>query len=339
MATKVVLQNWIQSPQAVNLADEYRSWSGVSAYTDALYRILLHKQWTDFPRYTIAGMTASAFRLVVDRRLTSESISAYNWMAENFVAADFIGVTASQAAGFSFEPTFPLYQKQALLDIKASIDRGVGVILWHDQFVIVTGYDDVERVLFICESKGNEIIRLSYDSFGRNSTPYWYYQVLESHESVDLWEVCKESLIQAVYKWETHDYMLPPQDYACGAAAYTVMATTLQAGAYDTEQAATVLRYYARSRLDIASYVAGLAYLSDRMVHVMHEYALLAELYSQIVDVVNDSISWNTKEPKCVQNVIELIRKAGVTEQRAIDAIKRAFPETIHNRFDDVGLR
>ncbi|WKL03904.1 hypothetical protein Q0F98_11420 [Paenibacillus amylolyticus] len=81
----------------------------------------------------------------------------------------------------------------------------------------------MERVLFICESKGNEVIRLPYDSFGRNSTPYWYYQVLEACAPIDRWEVCKESLIQAVYKWETHDYMLPPQDYACGAAAMPLL--------------------------------------------------------------------------------------------------------------------
>ncbi|WJM07677.1 hypothetical protein ACMX2M_28905 [Paenibacillus polymyxa] len=339
MATKVVLQDWIQSPQAVNFADEYRSWSGMSAYTDALYRILLHKQWTVFPHHMIAGMTASAFRLVVDRCLTAESISAYNWMAENFVAADFIGVTASQAAGFSFEPTFPLYQKQALLDIKASIDRGVGAILWHDQFVIVTGYDEVERVLFICESKGNEIIRLPYDSFGRDSTPYWYYQVMEACAPIDLWEVCKESLIQAVYKWETHDYMLPPQDYACGAAAYAAIAGALQSGTYDAEQAATVLRYYAKSRWDIASYVAGLKHLSIQMDQVIDEYELLANLYTMIVEEIDNSISWDAREPECVQSLIELIRKAGATEQRAIDAIKLAFPETIGNRFKDVGLR
>ncbi|MBY0116278.1 hypothetical protein [Paenibacillus xylanexedens] len=338
MAAKV-LQDLIRFPRAPTSADAHLSRNGVGSYTDAMYLILLHTQWMDFPRHMIAGMTASAFRLVVDRRLTAESISAYNWMAENFVAADFLGVTTGQHGGFSFEPTFPLYQKQAVLDIKASIDRGIGAILWHDQFVIAAGYDDEEQVLFIGESEGHEVIRLPYDSFGRNSTPYWYYQVLESHESVDLWEVCKESLIQAVYKWETHDYMLPSQDYACGSAAYTVMAATLQSGTYDTEQAATVLRYYARSRLDIASYVAELEYLSARMVHVMREYTLLAELYSEIVDVVNDSISWNTKEPDCVQRIIKLIGKAGATEQRAIDAIKRVFPETIGNRFKDVGLR
>ncbi|MFC9712182.1 hypothetical protein ACFTRD_28990 [Paenibacillus sp. NPDC056933] len=338
MTTKVLL-DLIQFPRVPGYASEHIAWSSVGSYTDAMYRILLHRKWTDLPRHMIAGMTASVFRLVVDRCLTIESISAYNWMAENFVAADFIGITTGQHGGFSFEPTFPLYQKQALLDIKASIDRGVGAILWHDEFVICAGYDDGEQVLFISESNGNEVIRLPYDSFGRNSTPYWYYQVLESHKSIDLWEVCKESLIQAVYKWETHDYMLPHHDYACGAAAYAAIADALESGTYETDHTATVLRYYAKSRLDIASYVAGLEHLSDQMVHVMREYALLANLYSEIIDAVDASILWDTKQPDCVQRVIEFVRKAGATEQRAIDAIKQAFPETIGNRFEDIGLR
>lgn len=334
-----ILPGLIRFPQTQNLADEQRSWSGAGSYIDAMYRILMHKQWTDLPRHMIAGMTASVFRLVVDRRLTTESISAYNWMAENFVASDFIGVTTGQHGGFSFEPTFPLYQKQALLDIKASIDRGVGAILWHDQFVICTGYDDGEQMLFICESQENEVICLPYDSFGRNSTPYWYYQVLESHSTVDIWEVCKESLIQAVYKWETHDYMLPPQDYACGPAAYAAIADALQSGVYETDQAAIVLRYYADSRKDMASYVAELEHLSNQMNHVVQAYALLADLYAQMMEKVEDSTAWDAKEPGHVLRVIHLIEQAGETEQRAIDAIKQAFPETIGNRFEDIGLR
>lgn len=333
------LPDLIRFPQTWNLADEQRSWRCAGSYIDAMYRILIHKQWTNLPRHMIAGMTANVFRLVVDRRLTTESISAYNWMAENFVAADFIGVTTGQHGGFSFEPTFPLYQKQALLDIKASIDRGVGAILWHDQFVICAGYDDGEQVLFICETQENEVIRLPYASFGRNSTPYWYYQILESHTIVDIWEVCKESLIQAVYKWETHDYMLPPQDYACGPAAYAAIADALQSGAYETDQAAMVLRYYANSRKDMASYVAELGHLSNQMNHVVQEYALLADLYAQMMEKIEDSPAWDAKEPGHVLRVIHLIEQAGETEQRAIDAIKQAFPETIGNRFEDIGLR
>ncbi|UPK43308.1 hypothetical protein [Paenibacillus pabuli] len=334
-----ILPDLIRFPQTQRIRDEHLSWNGTGSYIDAMYRILVHQQWTDLPRHMIAGMTASVFRLVVDRRLTKESISAYNWMAENFVAADFIGVMTGQHGGFSFEPTFPLYQKQALLDIKASIDRGVGAILWHDEFVICAGYDDGEQVLFICESNGNDVIRLPYDSFGRNSTPYWYYQVLESHTTVDVWEVCKESLIQAVYKWETHDYMLPLQDYACGAAAYAAIAAALQSGAYDTDQAAVVLRYYAQSRKDMASYAAELEHLSNQMNHVVQEYALLAELHAQMMEKVEESSAWDAKEPGHMLRVVHLIKQAGEAEQRAIDAIKQAFPETISNRFEDIGLR
>jgi len=334
-----ILPDLIRFPQTQRIRDEHLSWNGTGSHIDAMYRILVHQQWTDLPRHMIAGMTASVFRLVVDRRLTTESISAYNWMAENFVAADFIGVTTGQHGGFSFQPTFPLYQKQALLDIKASIDRGVGAILWHDEFVICVGYDDGEQVLFICESNGNDVIRLPYASFGRNSTPYWYYQVLESHTTVDVWEVCKESLIQAVYKWETHDYMLPLQDYACGAAAYAAIAAALQSGAYDTNQAAVVLRYYAQSRKDMASYVAELEHLSNQMNHVVQEYALLAELHAQMMEKVEESPAWDAKEPGHMLRVVHLIKQAGEAEQCAIDAIKQAFPETISNRFEDIGLR
>ncbi|MGQ8874958.1 hypothetical protein [Paenibacillus sp. TSA_86.1] len=317
--------------------DIWRNQTG--SYVDALYAILQHKKWTHLPRYMIAGMTAGLFRFVVDRRLTTESISAYNWMAENFVAADFIGVTASQAAGFSFEPTFPLYQKQAVLDIKASIDRGTGAVLWHDQFVVVVGYDDDEEVLFFCTGDDPEVLRLPYTLVGRNSSPYWYYQVLEAHQSIDMWEVCKESLLQAVYKWETHDYMLPGQDYACGAAAYTAIADVLQSGNYESDQATTVLRYYAYTRGDIALYVKTLEHLSPYMNQVIMRYTKLADIYRSIIEVLDDSTAWDVREPESVQRVSELIQSAGDAEQTAIDAIKQAFPETINNRSSDIGLR
>lgn len=339
MESRVMLDGLIDHSQQRNISDDQRRSRINSSYSDVLYRILKHQRWIDFTHDMIVGMTASSFRLVVDRRLTAESISAYNWMAENFVAADFIGVTASQAAGFSFEPTFPLYQKQALHDIKASINRGVGAIVWHNQFVIAAGYDDTEQLIYLCDCEGQERLPLPYHSFGQNESPYWYYQVLESHQSVDVWEVCKESLIQAVYKWETHDYMLPPQDYACGAEAYSNISAALQSGTYDTIEAAIVLRYYARSRQNIASYVAALEHLSVHMDRVISEYAILAEHYSNIVEVLDDSAAWDAREPQSVQKVIEQIQRAGDREQQAIDAIKQAFPETIGNRFADIGLR
>lgn len=309
-------------------------------YSAALHRLLVHRRWTSFPRYMIAGMTASAFRLVTDRRMSVESVTAYNWMAEHFVAADLIGITASQSAGFTFEPTFPLYRAQALLDIKASIDRGAGAILWHNPFVIVTGYDDEEQVLWICDSDRNEYRRLPYGAFGENGTPYWYYQVLESQESVDMWEVCKESLIQAIFKWEVHDPMLPPEDYFCGSAAYVAMVEALETGNYAPEEAAQTLRYYAGSRQDMARYVAELGHLSERMSHVIQEYERLVNVHSEIEKAIEDTTAaWQDKNKSLVRKVSVLLQRAAETEQKAVDAIREAFAETISNRFGDIGLR
>lgn len=58
-----------------------------------------------------------------------------------------------------------------------------------------------------------------------------------------------------------------------------------------------------------------------------------------MMEKIEDSPAWDAKESGHVLRVIHLIKQAGETEQRAIDAIKQAFPETIGNRFEDIGLR
>lgn len=89
----------------------------------------------------------------------------------------------------------------------------------------------------------------------------------------------------------------------------------------------------------MACYVAGLGYLSDQMAQVIQEYTSLSDLYLDMIRWVDHCDLWDVKEPECVQSVIALLHQARETEQRAIDAIKQAFPETIGNRFKDVGLR
>ncbi|MGP3783466.1 hypothetical protein [Paenibacillus sp. 1A_MP2] len=105
--------------------------------------------------------------------------------------------------------------------------------------------------------------------------------------------------------------MLPPQDYACGPAAYAAIAAALQSGVYETDQAAKVLRYYANSRQDMAAYVVELGHLSNQMNHVVREYALLADLYAQMMEKVEDSPAWDAKEPGLVLRVINLIKQVG----------------------------
>lgn len=69
--------------------------SGMGFYVDVMYYILIYKNWIEFFCYMIVGMIVIVFWLVVDWCLIEELILVYNWMVENFVVVDFIGVMVS----------------------------------------------------------------------------------------------------------------------------------------------------------------------------------------------------------------------------------------------------
>lgn len=310
------------------------------SYIDAMHAVLVYAGWTSYSKAVLSGMTVTGFRFVVNRRLTSESATAYNWMAENFLAADFVGVTASQSAGFSFHPTFPLYQNQALFDVKASIDRGIGAVFWKERFVIATGYDDEEEMLYYDDGEGLGAQPMPYGEFGINRSPYWYYQVFEGRIKLDPVEVYKESLVQAVYKWETHDIMLPETEYACGSEAYEAIKQALINDDFEPLQAYEIFRCYAAAKGDISEYM-------DILHSFWPELGAAAEAYHEAA-ISFQSAAENMTGHGClteltdelrIQSLVHLFDGAQRAEQRAIDHIKMFMQERIGNRFDNIGLR
>jgi len=300
-------------------------------YVDAMHGILAHCGWTSFSKPELSGMSVSAFRFNVNRRLTAESPTAYNWIAENFLAADFLGFTTSQQAGFSFDPTFPLYRKHAIVALKQSIDRGIGAVIWKDGFAVAVGYDDGEETLYYRDgSTTNHARGLHYGEFGCNRDPYWYYQVFEDQVELDLAEVYKESLVQAVFKWETHDRMLPESRYACGQAAYGAIIDALRSGDYDREGAAHTIGCYRASKRDIASYVLTLSQYRQEYGELVRPYAELARIFEE-----SEALYMEGK----AADVIPLLRRAERTEGEAVAAIRAILRETLANRFEDIGLR
>lgn len=304
--------------------------SGASgSYMEAMHAILAHAGWIDCSLSTLAGMTASCFRFTVNRRLTEESTTAYNWMAEHFVAGDFIGVTSSQSAGFSFEDTFPLYQNYAVSLLTASIDRGMGGVFWKDRFVIANGYDDARRQLYYADGSGREESVMSYDEFGQNESPYWYVQILESQVAADKVDVYKESLIQAVFKWETHDLMLPESEYACGRCAYDAIMAALQSGDYSPPEAWRVLCIYAGYKRDIANYMIHLQSVLRDMDAIVPHYLELSRLWDEIIAAGRDARG----------KLTALLQAAKQAEESGIQAIRSLMMEMIENRFQDLALR
>ncbi|CAH8770271.1 hypothetical protein [Paenibacillus dendritiformis] len=304
--------------------------SGASgSYIEAMHAILAHAGWIDCSPSTLAGMTASCFRFTVNRRLTEESATAYNWMAEHFVAGEFIGVTTSQHAGFSFQATFPLYQKRAVSLLASSIAKGRGGVFWKDRFVIATGYDDARRLLYYADGSSREESVMSYDEFGRNESPYWYVQIFESQVAADPIDVYKESLIQAVFKWETHDPMLPEPEYACGRRAYDAIMAALQSGDYYPPEAWSVLCAYAGYKRDIAQYMNELRNLLPNTETIASHYSEVSRIWNDIIGAGQEALGGQ----------LPLFAEAKLAEEHGIQAIRALMKETIENRFDDTGLR
>lgn len=303
------------------------------SYIDAMYGILSHQGWIRGSKPMLSGLSAFGFRFAVERRLSVESVTAYNWMAEHFVAADLVGIASSQQAGFNFDATFPLYRERAVEEIKSSIDRGIGSIFWAGEFVVAVGYDDRNGLLYYSDGRTDDRLKLPYSEFGCGAaSPYWYYQLLGGVVELDESQTIEESLLQAVSKWETHELMLPADRFACGRRAYEAMIEALRAGDYDRDGAPRVICFYAKAKKDIAAYTERLSGVWKTGDNQMKE---IAEAYAEVSGLFGEM----TEAERSAERLIVLLRKARDAEERAVRGIRSLLQEKIDNRFHDIGLR
>ena len=328
------------SKQASGAADQQRV-PLASSFADAMHQVLSAKGWFNLPVHMLSGMTALCFRLSVHKQLHRDSATAYNWAAEHTVAADLIGIVASQAAGFHFMPTFPLYQKQAIAAIRHSLEQSTGVVCWKDRFVVITRCDDERQLFYYKEYASAAELELPYDQFGRNETPYWYGQVYEGQIQKDRLQVIRESLIQAVYKAEVHDPMLPESQYACGLKAYDAMLETLADKTYDAAGAYETLVFYAGMKQDTAAYAREASLYWPELDGIAGHYTALAAVFNEITDALNGRLAQAPEAPCSIdaEGLLPLLREAKRIETAAIQSIRLLLREPIENRFHDVGLR
>ncbi|MNI47369.1 hypothetical protein D3C73_1018850 [compost metagenome] len=309
-----------------------------NSYSDALFGVLSAKRWFHLPKPMLAGMTGACFRFSVHRQLLPDSPTAYNWMAEHVVACDLIGITASQWYGFSFSPTFPLYQRQAILDIISSIDRGTAAILWKDRFVIVNGYDAEQQLFYYLDGQSLDPQELPYTELGLNASPYFYCQIYENRFETETLRLIKESYMQAVFRAETPDIMLPEAEYACGLDAYDAILSALQSCSYHPEGAYATFFCYAAAKRNAAEYMQAAVAYWPASQDVANHYAQLSIIYEEILH----SEQMN-RLPRALSapdgRFIDLVRAAQAAETAAVQSIRELLREPISNRFHDIGLR
>lgn len=310
-------------------------------FADAMHQVLSAKGWFTLSKPMLAGMTALCFRLSVHRQLHPDSATAYNWAAEHHVAADLIGIIAMQGAGFNFSPTFPLYQKQAIAEIRRSLAQDTGVVCWKDRFVVITRCDDERQLFFYMDEASAPELEFPYEQFGRNESPYWYGQIYEGQIRKDIVQVIRESFIQAVYKAEVHDLMLPESQYACGLKAYDAMLEALADKTYDAAGAYETLLFYAGLKQDAAAYAREACQYWPEVEGVAEHYAALAAVYNEITGTLIQKTVQAPETPCSIdaESLLPLLQEAQRIETAAIQSIRLLLREPIENRFHDVGLR
>lgn len=210
--------------------------------------------------------------------------------------------------------------------------------MWKDAFVVICGYDDERELFYFSDGESEQLQTMTYESFGRNVSPYWYFQVLEGRIDIDPVEIYKESYVQAVFKWETHDLLLPMEDYACGREAYDAIIQALETGAYDREGAWEVLMCYAAAKQDIANYSSKLQHIWHGSSFVAEQYATVAEAFRRIKEKIH-ATAGNRIDDEQTKEILPYLMQAKHAEERAIAAIKSLQRETISNRFQDIALR
>ncbi|MDP5272863.1 hypothetical protein [Chengkuizengella axinellae] len=309
-----------------------------SQYVDALYESLTKSNLFSGSKSLLAGMTTNSFRFQVDQRISSEGIFVYNWSSEHWLSCDFLGIYNRVGCWYADQPLFPHYRDYMCQLILDSLEKGYYPVIWNGEFVSVVAYDKLSQT-FICKWHEDKIY-IKKNDFGLKGYPYWFVQFFGKRLEMVSSDIYKESLVQATYKWESHESILPYNEYGCGKRAYDFLANAFINKDYDFEGAAEVLFWLSRIKKEI------LQYLIELQVD-WNELQNIVKLYEQITNILNGATkNYIVNVDKTVlipeDNASEMAgMMMGIKEleQTAMDEMKMILREVFHYRNDQIGLR
>ncbi|MGG3741941.1 hypothetical protein [Paenibacillus chibensis] len=222
------------------------------SFTDSLYAILTAAGLFEGPKYMLSALSGMAFIFTVHERLLPLSVTAYGqWVTVHKRAADSLGIYTVTDGGRTRHPTFAYYQQDAVQWIKASLDRGLGVIYWIPEFGVIHGYDDEDRIFYVQDGNSKENRMVLYDNLGLNFTPFWYAQIFGDKVEIPASDRLLESLRMAIDDWNA-PYPVPPDcSIASGRNAYSYLTRALRQQDFDASGAVYILESYQQSRQEM----------------------------------------------------------------------------------------
>src|SRR5688572_15085828 len=175
------------------------------------------------------GVSGRAFHMVIQEGCDASGPTVYDWPRQHPLAFERAGVFAEEYQTRPEQPSYEAARRRAVANIKAAIDRGVGVVLWGGdapEFGVVYGYDDADGV-FLTDGVGRfntgHSTPILYENVGNScDVPELHYIVPVERIAVDAAAVHRHVL--AGYVEQMRGRVYAPPGYKAGLTAYDAWA-------------------------------------------------------------------------------------------------------------------
>ena len=289
----------------------------------------------------LMALSGRAFHLVMDERCWPGCPTIYDWMREHPAAFERVGVLAEAYYTMPGSPAYVAAQRRAVGHIKASLDRGVAVVLWGvdaPEFGAVYGYDDGDGVLLtdgVARANGGRSAPILYENVGRSSdVPELHYVIPIERVPWDPAAAHRAAVGDYVQRMERRTISHGVGTQQAGLGAYDVWVQALEGGTYEPFG----LRYNAAILADAKKHAAGYfeRIATDSAVGLsgLGEVAAAARENAGVYDRMLAAIEMDVSKGGAhlgkpvtaaqTKALVPLVKEAKRIEARQLELVKRA---------------
>ncbi len=305
-----------------------------TSYGGAAYGVLKAAGMYDGDIARLMGQTGLAFHLIWHETCCPSSVTMYDWAEEHQAAMERLGVLAEAFIGMPGSPAYEAARRRAVTNIKAAIDRGVGVILWGvdtGEFGVVYGYEDADGV-FLVDGVGKTAAGsnpILYENVGKSfgGAPILHYQAPVEKVPYDAARSYRESLAYYVRHMESGSHFAPA--YKAGLLAYDNLARSLERRDYNPFGLRYGLNVYSEAKELAAGYLDFLATEWDKGLGPAAEtFRKLSGVYARM----QNTLGAGDCDPAAMSlpvtadqadRMLPLVREAKALESEALARVKK----------------